>query len=174
MIPYTIGNWTISRLHAGSGSAKNYSIPKIDFPAEFSRTEKPIGRKQANEQEAYYASISSDSLSPSGTLMIGRDRIANIYTTRDYDSSAQLAQKNGVKLWDNLTLYFKAVNSVSGQECYFPLSGSMQLTIPATAIVTTDALYDFAGYLVSTLFSEDSVQPDLAADVLRGDLDPTR
>jgi hypothetical protein len=155
-------------------SPKNYSIPDIDWEAEFSASSKPKNRKPVNDQEEYFVDTTGSALTPAGNLLVARSKVGNVYTNSEVDVTQRLPQTGGHKLYVQLEQRYSAVNSVSGAEYIFPVSGSLAITVPDATVVTSSALVDFIGYIVSCLFAKGSTTPDLAADIIQGDLDPTR
>jgi hypothetical protein len=175
-VPYTTGNWTVSREHLDSESTpKSITVQPVNWANDWTISSPPAGYKPQAEQETYLVSALSTGLTTAGSAIIRRDKRRNIYSNAmlEIDSSQQLPQRSGVYAGVSAALVYDAVNSVSGAECRAPLSGNLSIVSPTASMFTVDALYDFIGHLLGMMYKAVAdTNPTLLTSVLRGDMNP--
>lgn len=175
-MPYTSGNWSVSREHLNSVTdTKSFPIATIDWAADWSVTTPPASyKKQGTDQENYFTSARAYGTVNPGSIVFKRARRKNLYDSPfvNVDGPSQLPQKSGTYASIGATLMYDVVNSVSGAEYRFPVSGSQNITIPTATFITNDLLYDFVAQMTGMLCSKLGLSPDILASIVRGDLNP--
>lgn len=172
----TVGNWTIEPMYNDSISEpKALSIPDLDYAHDFSERVKLKGRTpSASADEKYFVNNTGASIVSPEQTIYGRQPIANVYANLDIDSSAQLAQKGGHRVYCTDYVLYSAVNSVSGVEVIVPLRGTVSVDVPDASLVSQAIVEDFETRLMSHMFGTNQTNGDMTAKMLRGDLDPTK
>lgn len=178
-LPFTNGAWTFSPLHEDSVTTpKSVSVTDVDVPAEFTASLAPTNpsSKTDLDQVMYYSDQTGDGMQPVGHMALGRKAVRNVYSSADIGASEQLPQKGGMRVYLNLVEYFKAVNSVSGAEYIFPVSGSLSIVIPTWSALPEDVLINFYNHLDGVARTDGTATQPIPAIVaaLRGDVDMTR
>lgn len=171
-----IGNWTIDPMYSDTISTpKTLSIPDLSYATDFSERTKMKGRTpSANADEKYFINNTGAAITAPEQTVYGRQPIANVYSNLDIDASAQLPQKGGHRIYCTDYILFQAVNSVSGQEAIVPFRGTISLDCPDASLVTQAMVEESLKRLMSHMFGTNQTNGDMAAKMLRGDLDPTK
>lgn len=167
MTNYTTGNWTVSDLVTDSIlTPKNVSVPDLDYDSDYAKT-------MDEPDEARISNITSPDLSVHETIRFARSKVTNVYQNVDLvDASNVSPNKTGVQVMIELTVIYRAINSVTGEERDIPTKGRIVLRIPSVSYVTDAIIMDLFVRTVGAATKTGSTDQTRLVELVRGSLLP--
>jgi hypothetical protein len=167
-LSYTVGDWTVvSREVDTISTAKNISVPDLDYPVDFSVSSDVPGKVEL-------MNVSGTSLEPVERLKYARSVVPNIYHGLDTLDAEKLAAVKGVRPFIESLFLLSASNSVTGQTVVVPQRWQTSVETTTMNLMTAQALLWGMLRHFSALMGTGSVDASLLVRLFRGDLDPTK
>lgn len=164
---YTSGNWSVSDLTTDTVTTpKNISVPDLSYSVDYAKT-------MDEPDEAKIANITSPDLAVHETIRFARSKVTNVYQNETLvDASNVSPNKTGVQVMVELSIIYRAVNSVTGEERDIPTKGRIVLRIPSVSYVTDAIILDLFQRTVSAATKTGATNQSRIVELVRGSLLP--
>jgi hypothetical protein len=167
-LSYTVGDWTVvSREVDTISSAKNISVPDLDYPVDYSVSADTPGKVEL-------MNVSGTTLEPVERLKYACSVVPNIYHGLDTLDSEKLPTPKGKRPFVESLYLLSATNSVNGASVTVPLRYQTSCESSTMNLVTKQALTWGLYRHIAALLDTGSVDATLLVRLFRGDLDPTK
>lgn len=164
---YTTGNWTVQSLYKDTlTTPKNLSLPDLSYATDYAKSvDEP--------SEAVISNITAQELIPAETIRFATQNVANVYNNTNVGAGSRLDNPTGKQILIGNTVFYRATNSVTGQEVLLPIPGHIVLKICTHPLVTTELIEDAMKRIISSAFATGSVDASRVVSLARGIMLPT-
>lgn len=167
-LSYTVGDWTVvSREVDTISTAKNLSIPDLDYPVDFSVSSETPGKVEL-------MNVSGTTLEPVERLKYARSVVPNVYHGLDTLDASKIPSPKGVRPFVESLFLLSATNSATGADYVVPMRFQTSCETTTMNLMTSQALLWGLLRHFAAMFGTGSVDASLLVRLFRGDLDPTK